>query len=109
MSMEARIKAAVAPVVPEVYANGYKGDAPIYCTFTTTEIPDGFGNNRAHAVRYLVQLHLFLPYRTDPYEKKVGLRRAIIAAGFTTPTITNASDNEDQHYVFEFEGVDGDV
>lgn len=109
MSMETRIREAVTPHVPECVANVYTGTAQIYCTFNMTELPEGFGDNRARAIRYLVQLHLFLPSRSDPYELKRKLRGALIAARFTTPAITNASDSDGQHYVFEFEGVDGEV
>lgn len=109
MSMETRIREAVTPHVPECVAIAYTGDAPVYCTYNMTEMPDGFGNNKARAIRYLVQLHLFLPFRQDPSRLKIDIRRAIVGARFTTPAITNASDGEGQHYVFEFEGVDGEV
>ena len=109
MSMEKRIRDAVTPIVPECVAIAYTGSEPVYCIYNMTEVPDGFGDNRARAIRYLVQLHLFLPFRQDPSPLKIGLRRAIVGARFTTPAITNASDGEGQHYVFEFEGVDGEV
>ena len=36
-------------------------------------------------------------------------RKQALAAvrGFTAPTVTNASDETGQHYVFEFEAVEG--
>ena len=35
------------------------------------------------------------------------LRQALLDAGFTPPSITNATDEICQHYVFEFEDVGG--
>ena len=42
--------------------------------------------------------------------KKKQLRQALAAVrGFTTPEIVNASDEIGQHYVYEFQAVDGEV
>ena len=35
------------------------------------------------------------------------LRAALLAADFTPPSITNATDDLSQHYVYEFEDVGG--
>lgn len=104
-----RIKEAVTPIVPECAADFYEGDAAEYCTFNYEEIPEGHGDNQPHAIRYLIQLHYYLPLRPvkkSPMRTKRELARAILAAGFTYPEITNASDGKDQHYVFEFEGLE---
>lgn len=110
MTVEEKILAAVTPLVPECEENLYGGDAEEYCTYNFNEIPDGFGDNRAHAVRYLCQVHWFLPLRRRPQPKKKQLRQALAAVrGFTTPEIVNASDEIGQHYVYEFQAVDGEV
>ena len=49
----------------------------------------------------------FLPAKVNPLERKRQLRQALIAAGFTAPTITPASDDDGQHYVFECEWLGG--
>ena len=106
MAVEEKILAAVTPVVAECVPDLYTGDEEEYCTFHFSEIPDGFGDNRAHAVRYL----WFLPLKRRPQPKKRRLRQALAAVrGFTTPEIVNASDEIGQHYVYEFQAVDGEV
>lgn len=96
------------PIVPVCEPDFYEGEAPIYTTFNMTELPTAHGDDRPRLMRYLIQLHLFGP----GYPKPVSLRqlrwdlcRAVLAAGFTAPEITNASERKVQHYVLEFEGV----
>jgi hypothetical protein len=108
--LDSKIVTAVEPLVPVCVPGIYTGEAEEYCTFNYSEIPVGFGDNRPHAMRYLVQLHWFLPLKQRPHPKKKALRRALMSVrGFTTPTITDATDGDGQHYVYEFEAVDGDV
>ena len=112
MNIDERIRAAVLPVVPVCEPDDYEGEAETYCTFNMTELPIAFGDDRPRAVRYLIQLHLFAPgYPKRPSTRQMrwDLRRAILDAGFTAPEIVNASERKVQHYVLEFEGVDGDV
>lgn len=115
MSINATIKAAVEPIVPICVPDLYSGTATEYCTFNYTELPDSFGDETPGAIRYLVQLHYFCPYigkngsYFNPYTKKKQLKNALLNAGFTYPSVTNASDADGQHIVFETEYVDGDV
>lgn len=108
--LDEKIQAAVKPLVPECVPDLYTGNAKEYCTYNYNEIPAGFGDNVPHAVRYLVQVHWFLPLKKRPQPKKKELRRALMnVKGFGAPEIVNASDGDEQHYVFEFEAVDGNV
>ena len=110
MSLEERIREAVTPIVPEFAADVYTGDADSYCVLNATEMPDGFGDNRPHAIRYLVQLHWYFPLRTDPRVTKRALREAIGGLRcYTWPTVTDATDRDGGHLVFEFQAVDGEV
>lgn len=112
MNIDERIRAAVLPVVPICEPDFYDGEAETYCTFNMEEIPTAFGDDAPHAVRYLIQLHLFAPGWPKPpstRQLRKQLCRAVLDAGFTYPEVTNASEKEAQHYVLEFEGVDGDV
>ena len=110
MSLGDRIVAAVTPIVPVCMANVYTGDAEEYCEYNATEIPDAYGGNRPWAIRYLVQLHWYFPLRSDPRAVKRQIRQAVMAqTGFTCPTVTDASDLDSGHLVFEFEAVDGEV
>lgn len=109
MSLERRILDAVTPVVPDCVADRYTGDSDTYCTFNATELPAAIGDNAQHAIRYLVQLHYFSPFSSNPRSAKKRLRQALLSAGFTSPTVTPVDDDIDRHLVFEFEDVDGDV
>lgn len=120
MTINERIISAVKPVVLTCVPGFYTPDAgeqaaTVYCTFNYTETPDSFGDGAPEAMRYLCQIHLFAPWRTAAGESnntrptRQALRQALFAAGFTFPTVTDASDADYQHYVFECEDFDGEV
>lgn len=105
------IQAAIKPLVAVCVPDFYTGSEKEYCTYNYTEIPAAFGDGRPHAVRYLVQVHWFLPLKKRPHPKKRELGRALGAMQqcVTWPTITNASDELGQHYVYELQAVDTEV
>src|SRR5574344_792910 len=109
MSISGTIRSAVSPIVPECVPDQYGGTATAYCTFNYSELPDSFGDESPGAIRYLVQLHYFLPTGANPYAKKKQLKNALLNAGFTYPSVANASDSDGQHYALECEYSDGDV
>lgn len=109
MSLNTIIRSAITPIVPECVPDQYSGTGAEYCTFDYSELPDCFGDNTATAIRYLVQLHWFLPCEENPYVKKKRIKQALVSAGLTYPSVTNASDADGQHIIFETEYVDGDV
>ena len=110
MSLEERIRETVTPIVPEFAADVYTGDADSYCVLNATEMPEGFGDDRPRAIRYLAQLHWYFPLRTDPRSTKRALRAAVGGLqGCTWPTVTDAGDLTGGHLVFEFQAVDGAV
>lgn len=114
-----RIIQAVTPVVltcvPGTYHPDVGEEATTYCTFNYTEMPDDFGDDAPGAMRYLVQVHLYAPWKTaagvsnDTMATRKSLRQALFAAGFTYPSVEDASDKEYQHFVFECEDFDGEV
>lgn len=114
-----RIIAAVTPVVltcvPDIYQPNTGEEVSTYCTFNYSELPDDFGDDAPGAMRYLVQVHLYAPWKTgdgesnDTMATRKALRRALFAAGFTYPSVENSSDESYQHFVFEFEDFDGEV
>lgn len=102
-----RIIEAVQPVAGVCVPDLYLGEQETYCTFNFTELPAGLGDNGMSAVRYLVQVHLFLPLKAESAAIRRQLRAALLAADFSPPSITNATDEISQHYVYEFEDVGG--
>ena len=109
MSINSTLIAALSPIVTDVVPNLYTGDSTEYITFNYSEYPNSFGDNAPQHIRYLVQVHWFLPSGVGPTTKKKQIKKALLDADFTYPSAVNASDDVCQHYVFECEYVDGDV
>ena len=108
MSLNEEIRSVVTPIVPVCDPDYYGGEQKTYCTFGYTEIPANPGDNVPQAYRCLVDLHLFLPRGESSVVIRRTLRRSITAVDtWTAPTITNASDESGQHFVFEFEAIGG--
>lgn len=111
MTLGEKIISVVTPIVPVCVPDIYETDAgeetaQQYCTFNFDELPAGFGDDRAHTVRALVQVHFFAPRRVATLKTRHALRDALAAvAEFSEAEITNASDSEGQHYVLEFEAI----
>lgn len=105
MSINARIKEAVEPIVAECVPDSYDGESAEYCTFNGNAIPVGFGDNKPRARLWLMQLHYFCAKGHNSLATRLSLCRALHAAGFTYPSEENASDENGQHYVLEFHGL----
>ena len=104
MSCDEAIVDAFEEILP-VYQNIYTGDELSYLVYNYYVMPEIFADSVSHASRYAVQLHLYLPHKTNPNTYKLAIIAACVANGMTYPSMTNASDKEGQHYVFEFEYV----
>ena len=65
------------------------------------------------AVPLALMLHLFAPFTANLTSMQKRVKRAISGAGFTWPSMTDASetarssDGTEQHLVFEFETAEG--
>lgn len=103
------IRSAVLPIIPICDPGAYLGDEAEYTVYNCTELPDDYGDDAPQAMRYLVQLHWFLPIGVNPTDKKRRLRQALHGAGLTYPTVMDSSTLTAQHFVLECEGCDGDV
>ena len=91
------------PLSPNVYT----GDALSYLVYTYYVIPEVFAESVSNISRYMIQLHYYLPHKANPNTVKLAIVQACYTAGFTYPSMTNATDSEGQHYVFEFEYLNG--
>lgn len=114
MDINEAIIRAVTPVVAVCVPNVYRPDAgteaaETYCVFNYTEMPDDFGDDAPGAIRYLTQLHLFLPLGESPISLKRRLRRAMLDIGCAVGEFADLTDLEGQHYVLELEYLDGEV
>ncbi len=114
MSINETIIQAVTPIVPVCVSDVYRPDAgetpaEVYCVFNYTESPDVFGDDEPQAIRYLIQLHLYLPLGQTPLRLKRQLRRAMLDAGLAVGDFLNLTDEDGQHYTLECEYADGEV
>lgn len=107
VSVNQAIISAVTTVLSVCVPDFYEGGESEYSTFNYDEIPELFGDDTAEAVRYLIQIHYFLPYGINCLSKRKRLKNALADAGFTFPKVYNASDEKGQHYVFECEWAEG--
>lgn len=106
MSIDSLVRSALLPIVPIVQPHQYEGEALEYVTYNYVTIPDVPAESRPAALRYLLQIGWWLPHGVNPNEKKRQIAEELWAAGLTYPSITDASDEDGQHYVFECEGAD---
>ena len=99
-TLEPLLQGRVAPIE-------YTGKSEEYIVWNHSMIPEVFAEGVAHAARYLVQVHYFLPNGKNPDPMKVQICQALQAADFTTPAIQDANEAAGQHYVFECECCNG--
>jgi hypothetical protein len=108
MSIDARLVEAFDGLLRDkAAANTYKGTNAEYIAFTYTEIPDDYADDDAGHYRVLVSVHLYAPHEKNTVALRREISRRIVAAGFTRPSVTPASDATGQHYVFECEDAAG--
>ncbi len=103
MNLDEEIRGAVLPIVPICEPVRYDGSEEEYCFFSYDERGGAFGDDTADVLLYDLTLHWHLPRGVNPNSKKRRLRHALEDIGFTSPVIINASEGDDQHFIFECE------
>ena len=99
---------ALDPLFPgAAWPHTYEGTALQYVTYNHYTIPTVYAEGLPAAARHLAQVHLFLPRGTDPGPFLLSIPAALHAQGFTWPGVTDASDAEGGHWVFECEMANG--
>ena len=107
MSVDAKIVAALEPFGCDVDNSVSFAKDKTYFTFNYSVIPTDFADDAPQHERYLVQVHYHCPLNVNITAIKTAIRRALYAAGFTWPSITDASDENGRHTVFECDIADG--
>lgn len=113
MTLNEQIITAVTPVVPVcvpdlLITEASETPPDEYCTFRYDDLADALGDDSAHAMRALVQVHFLAPLRANTVETRRKLWTALAAVEeFSPADVTNASDQTGQHYVFEFDALEG--
>lgn len=108
VNLDERIITALSPIVSEIEPILYEGDSLEYIVFNYNEV-FSYAESTADARRCIVQVHYYLPFNVNPNANKRLIANALHDAGFTYPSIYNASDSNGQHYTFQCEYVDGIV
>ena len=80
---------------------------PVYFVFNYSSLGVGYADDEPTGELSLIQVHLFAPLSMNITALKRRVKAAIHAAGFTWPELTDASDEQGRHIVFEFQYVDG--
>ncbi len=113
MTINQRIKKAIAPFGDPVVAGIYTGTEESYYTFNYRRIPTNFANNKPTFYRVLIQLHYFCPLDVNPMQRKKETMEALVESGFFWPEEIDATESsqkgnadQSQHFVFEFEAIE---
>lgn len=90
----------------QIFPHVYTGTLLRYVVWNYSVLPAVWAEGQPHAARYLVQVHFYLPHKEDARAAILSISRALFDAGFTWPNLTDASDEEGQHWVMECEYTD---
>lgn len=104
MNINQILKSALDPIAP-AEADTYEGKKGVYIAFNYGTVPTNYGDDEPEHERVSIQVHLHAPLGFDITAKRRAIPKAIVSAGFTWPSYTNASDKDGQHHVFECETV----
>lgn len=105
------IREALIPIVPDVFPDVYTGNKTEYIVFSYDIRPDNFGDNRPFHITYDCRVHYLAPLKEDVIDKRIAIMEALYMMNgefVTYPSETNATDEEGQHFVYDFE-VMGEV
>lgn len=95
---------ALKPICKNVYPDVYTGKETEYLVFTYDIRPDNFGDDFPFHLTYDIRVHYIAPLKKDVTATRIALIRAISNIDFATyPEETNATDEDGQHFVYDFE------
>ena len=102
------LQAALEPLYPDaVFPNVYRGHLTEYIVWNKAINGALWAEGGPEAAIYSVQVHLYAPQEKNVTEGILAIMNALFTAGFTWPSVTDASDEEGQHYELWCEYCDG--
>ena len=107
MTVDAKIKAALDVFCDPVENGVYRGEKNRYYVFNYFTNGTLFSDDSPGAEIYCIQVHFFAPINENITNRVKETKKALFCAGFTWPRLTNASDEESRHIVFECEAAEG--
>lgn len=106
MNTDEILSKALAPLFGDrAVPKKYTGKALEYVTWNSWSVPVVWAEGLPAAARHPTMVHYYLPAGVNPNSMLVRISLALSQAGFTWPSIADASDDEGQHYVLECERV----
>lgn len=106
MTIDKTIRTALSPFEYACYRNTYTGTDETYFVFNYDVVPDAYYDDSPYYNKYLCQVHLYCPITTNTIVIAKNIKVALENAGFTYPEQVDASDEDGQHLVFEFDGIE---
>lgn len=107
MSVEARLKTILEDFGDPVENGVYHGEAERYYTFNVTTVGDDYADDAPQHERYLIQVHFYAPLSFNFVKRRRDTCRALYFGEFQWPSVTDASDDDGRHLVFETECAEG--
>lgn len=93
-------------IVPNVYPDVYTGKETEYIVFIYDIRPDNYGDDIPFHLTYDVRVHYLAPLKKDVTQKRIAIIQAISNIDFATyPSEVNATDEDGQHFVYDFEMI----
>ena len=117
MSCASMLQTALTPIGLPVYPNRYTGPELEYIVTNYSTVPAVHADGIAHAARYLIQVHYYLPEKQNPNSVLEQICKALEAADCTCPDVFPEmsggyyapAKSHGQHYVLECEYCDGGI
>lgn len=115
MSCASMLHAALTPIGLPVYPNRYTGPDLEYIVTNYSTVPAVYADGIAHAARYLIQVHYYLPDKENPNPVLERICKALVEAECTCPDIVPGASgryyepetaDHGQHYIIESEYCD---
>lgn len=112
MTINQKIKKALAPFGYPVKPDLYTGSSPKWITFNEADNRSVMhADNRPTGDRVSMQIHFFLPENENYIVERREIRKALLQAGCTYPVITMLveTDTHTRHIIFECEIIEREV
>ncbi len=112
MSIDEELQTTLAALGVPVKNAVFLGDEDALCeeayiTFNYSTIGMEYADDSPQFEKYLVQVHIFAPLKTNTMKLVRTAKRALASAEYTWPETINASDNYGRHIILECEKVSG--
>lgn len=110
MTINQKIIETLTPYCSVVVPDFFEGSAETYITFNKyADRGTDFGDSRPVADTVYVHIHLFAPAKNNILDLVAQIRMALLAAGFSWPSVDHGADKDCQHVVFDTEIEDDDI